>query len=339
MLLSEFNYDLPESLIAQTPLTKRSASRLLVLKRDDDVAQDKQFIDFPDFLKAGDLLIFNDTQVMRARMFGTRDSGGRIEIMMERLLSDTRALARIKFSHAPKPGSYLHVDDYNIRVINREIDLFELEIEGFDFPSLMEKVGHMPLPPYIKRDDDSYDEERYQTVYADKTGAVAAPTAGLHFDEEILTALKAKGVNTAQVTLHVGAGTFLPVRTENIHDHKIHKEWLEVSQEVCDAVAETKAAGGRIIAVGTTSVRSIETAAASGELKPYSGDTRLFITPGYQFNVIDLLLTNFHLPESSLLMLVSAFSGKDRIMDAYQHAIAAKYRFFSYGDAMLLERV
>lgn len=338
MLLSEFNYELPEELIAQTPLACRSDSRLLVLERDQKQALDKKFNDLPAFLQPGDLLIFNDTKVMPARMFGYRDSGGRIEVMIERLMSPQRAQARLKFSHAPKPGSHLIVADIRIEVINRDVDLFDLEISQGDFPSLMEKVGHMPLPPYIKRDDDEYDAQRYQTVYAQQPGAVAAPTAGLHFDDAMLARLKAQGIGMATVTLHVGAGTFLPVRTPNIHDHIMHKEWLEVDQRVCDAVAQTREAGGRVIAVGTTSVRSLETAAASGQLLPYSGETQLFITPGYEFKVADLLLTNFHLPESSLLMLVSAFSGKDRIMAAYQQAIEQKYRFFSYGDAMLLER-
>lgn len=335
MKTSDFNYELPESLIAQFPTKRRVDSRLLQVPLDEEI-RDGVFSDFVDQLHSGDLLVFNDTRVIPARMHGQKSSGGKVEILVERVISEDTVLCHVRASKSPKRGSHLLVGDIRLDMVRRHDALFELRVVGTSVDELMKAHGHMPLPPYIERDDSSFDEERYQTVYAEKLGAVAAPTAGLHFDQDILDKLKAKGVNIASVTLHVGAGTFQPVRVDDVDNHVMHKEWLEVDQTVVDAINETKANGGRVVAVGTTSVRSLETAAKSGELKPYVGDTQLFITPGFKFNVVDVLLTNFHLPESTLLMLVSAFSGYDRVKNAYLHAVAEKYRFFSYGDAMLL---
>ena len=335
MRTSDFSYTLPEELIAQYPTENRVDSRLLVLDPAGGL-KDSMFADMPDLLQAGDLLVFNDTRVMAARMYGRKESGGRIEILLERLLPDQRALAQVRASKAPKPGSRLQVGDHWLSVDGREGDMFLLSLENGCFTALMEAHGHMPLPPYIRREDESFDESRYQTVYAQREGSVAAPTAGLHFDEALLKTLSARGVDSARVTLHVGAGTFQPVRVENLDEHVMHAEWVEVSEEVCRKIEQTRARGGRVVAVGTTSVRSLETAAASGKCKPYSGDTRLFITPGYSFRVVDALFTNFHLPESTLLMLVCAFAGYEPVMNAYRHAVDKGYRFFSYGDAMFL---
>ncbi len=337
MKTSDFTYRLPPDLIAQYPAEKRSASRLLVLDALKGI-KNKKFSDFPGLLKKGDLLVFNDTKVMAARMYGNKQSGGKIEILLERLLPDHRALVQIRASKSPKPGSYIIIGDSRIKVEGREGDMFVLSMQAPGFMPLMDAHGHMPLPPYIRRDDESFDESRYQTVYADREGSVAAPTAGLHFDQLLLQQLEREGIDTAQVTLHVGAGTFQPVRVDKLEDHVMHAEWLQVSQQVCDQIAATRARGGRVIAVGTTSVRSLETAAATGTLTAYEGDTRLFITPGYEFKVVDALLTNFHLPESTLLMLVCAFAGYEEVMAAYAHAVEQKYRFFSYGDAMFLTR-
>ncbi len=335
MRTSDFRYSLPEELIAQYPARNRVDSRLLVL---DPLAgvKDTLFAAMPDLLQPGDLLVFNDTRVMAARLYGHKESGGRIEILLERLLSDQRALAQVRASKAPRPGSSLQVGEYRLHVDGREGDMFLLSLQKNHFPGLMKAHGHMPLPPYIRREDESFDESRYQTVYAQRDGSVAAPTAGLHFDEVLLKTLSEKGVDSARVTLHVGAGTFQPVRVENLDEHVMHAEWVEVSEQVCEKIAQTRNRGGRVIAVGTTSVRSLETAAASGECKPYCGDTRLFITPGYPFRVVDALFTNFHLPESTLLMLVCAFGGYEPVMNAYRHAVEKGYRFFSYGDAMFL---
>ena len=336
MRLSDFDYELPEELIAQQPAPERSASRLLQL--DCDGLSDRLFTDFPELLQPGDLLVFNNTRVMPARLFGSKASGGRVEVLVERVLAPDRVLAHVRASKSPKPGSTLAVGAQMLEVVDRRDGLFELVLPGGDIHALMAGHGHMPLPPYIQREDGAVDQERYQTVYARKAGAVAAPTAGLHFDEAILEALKARGIETAEVTLHVGAGTFQPVRSEDLDGHVMHSEWLQVSEQVCEQVAATRHRGGQVVAVGTTSVRSLETAAQSGELRPYEGDTRLFIRPGYQFHVVDRLLTNFHLPKSTLLMLVSAFAGYERVMAAYRHAVAQRYRFFSYGDAMLLQK-
>ncbi|WP_457668985.1 tRNA preQ1(34) S-adenosylmethionine ribosyltransferase-isomerase QueA [Thiolapillus sp.] len=335
MQTSDFSYDLPQELIAQYPAQHRTGSRLLVVDRDKELT-DLQFSDFPQLLRKNDLLVFNDTRVMAARMYGRKETGGKIEILLERLLPENRALAQIRASKSPKAGSSIMVGGTRLTVEGREGDMFILSMDTPGFMSLMDDYGHMPLPPYIQRDDESFDETRYQTVYANQEGSVAAPTAGLHFDEALLAELEKRGVETARVTLHVGAGTFQPVRVENLAEHVMHAEWLQVSQAVCDQVAATRKRGGRVIAVGTTSVRSLESAAADGVLKPYEGDTRLFITPGYRFKVVDALLTNFHLPESTLLMLVCAFAGYEETMAAYRHAVAHEYRFFSYGDAMFL---
>ena len=339
MRLSDFDYELPDELIAQHPAEQRSLSRMLHVDGANGEIDDRQFLDLPSLLRAGDLLVFNNTRVMAARLHGQKDTGGKVEILVERVIEPTRCLAHVRASKSPKVGSTLLVEDAQITMIARHDNLFELQLASAgDFYQLMESHGHMPLPPYIDRDDGADDEERYQTVFAKEMGAVAAPTAGLHFDDSMLNTLSEMGVEQAEVTLHVGAGTFQPVKTENLDEHIMHSEWLSVSEEIVQKITACKARGGRVVAVGTTSVRSLETAAKEGELKPYQGDTRLFIRPGYQFQVVDLLLTNFHLPQSTLLMLVSAFAGYENIMRAYRHAVEQRYRFFSYGDAMLLER-
>lgn len=338
MQLSDFHYDLPEELIAQQPSTRRGDSRLLHLPAGADDVVDRHFTEFADLLKPGDLLVFNDTRVLPARLFGSKGTGGKIEVLIERLTSGNEALAHIRASKSPKEGTWLSIGDRQVEVIAREGALFRLRVEKGTFAELMQACGHMPLPPYIHRSDTALDEERYQTVYGSRPGAVAAPTAGLHFDQMMLDRLAKRGVESTRVTLHVGAGTFQPVRVQDLDQHHMHSEWLEVTEEAVEAVERARANGGRVVAVGTTSVRSLETAAAGGELKPYSGDTNLFIRPGYAFRVTDALLTNFHLPESTLLMLVCAFTGYERTLAAYRHAVAARYRFFSYGDAMFLER-
>jgi len=339
MQLSDFDYQLPPELIAQRPGERRTGSRLLQLDGNSGAVTDSMFSDLPGLLQAGDLLVFNNTRVMPARLYGNKASGGRVEILIERVLQPQLALAHIRASKSPKPGTAIRVGDTELQMVARRGTLFELQLPDHqDFHALMAQQGHMPLPPYIERSDDEVDAERYQTVYAREMGAVAAPTAGLHFDEPMLERLRAMGVETAEVTLHVGAGTFQPVRVQDLDEHQMHSEWLEVGQDVCDQVAATRARGGKVVAVGTTSVRSLETAAASGELRTYTGDTRLFIRPGYRYQVVDRLLTNFHLPQSTLLMLVSAFAGYEQVMAAYRHAVQEKYRFFSYGDAMLLSR-
>ncbi len=337
MKRTDFQFDLPPELIAQYPLPERTESRLLVLPADGKI-EDRHFRDLPDFLQPGDLLVFNNTRVIPARLFGHKQSGGKLEILVERVLSEKEILAHVRSSKSPKKGSLIILEDQSqLEMAAREGDLFRLRICGSGrVMDMLEEIGHMPLPPYIERADEEFDQQRYQTVYAERAGAVAAPTAGLHFDLALLEKIRNLGVNTAEVTLHVGAGTFQPVRVDNLSEHKMHSEWLEVSAETIAAVKNTQAEGGRVIAVGTTSVRSLETAAADGELKMYSGESQLFIYPGYRFKVVDAMLTNFHLSESTLLMLVSAFSGRDNIRAAYQHAISKKYRFFSYGDAMLL---
>ena len=340
MRVADFHFELPDQLIARHPLAERRASRLLVLDGPSGVLSHRQFPDLLEYLRPGDLMVFNDTRVIPARLFGCKASGGRLEVLVERLLDGRRVLAHVRASKSPKPGSRIHIDGGGeAEMLARHDALFEL---GFDQPvlALLERVGHMPLPPYIGRPDEDADRERYQTVYSDKAkaGAVAAPTAGLHFDDALLAAIRAKGVDTAFVTLHVGAGTFQPVRVERIEEHHMHSEWLQVDQTVVDAVAACKARGGRVIAVGTTSVRSLESAARSGELRAFSGDTDIFLYPGRPFHVVDALVTNFHLPESTLLMLVSAFAGYPETMAAYRAAVAEGYRFFSYGDAMIITR-
>lgn len=340
MQRSDFNFELPDSLIAQFPLAQRGDSRLLELDGSSGVIRDRGFDDLPNLLNTGDLLVFNDTRVIPARFYGRKvATGGKVEVLIERLLDSHRALAHIKASKSPRPGTLITLEGGGtLEVTARHDALFELVSREAELLSLMNRSGHIPLPPYITRADGELDLERYQTVYADRPGAVAAPTAGLHFDQAMLQRLAAKGVESTHITLHVGAGTFQPVRVDRLEDHVMHSEYLEVGADVCDSVNRTRARGGRVVAVGTTSVRSLESAAAMGELQPFSGDTRLFIRPGYRFRCVDAMITNFHLPESTLLMLVSAFSGCQQIMAAYRHAVTKRYRFFSYGDAMFLTR-
>ncbi len=338
MQVSDFSFQLPDALIARHPLAERRASRLLVLDGPSGQLAHRGFADLLDYLRPGDLMVFNDTRVIPARLFGQKESGGRVEVLVERVLDERRVLAHVRSSKSPRPGSRILVEGGGeALMVARHEALFELQF-GEEVLPLLERVGHMPLPPYIDRPDDSADRERYQTVYAQRAGAVAAPTAGLHFDAALLAALQDKGVEQAFVTLHVGAGTFQPVRVERIEEHHMHREWLEVGQDVVDAVAACRARGGRVIAVGTTSVRSLESAARDGVLRPFSGDTDIFLYPGKPFHVVDALITNFHLPESTLLMLVSAFAGYPQTMAAYAEAIARGYRFFSYGDAMFITR-
>lgn len=338
MRVADFQFDLPDELIARYPLAQRSASRLLVLDGPSGALAHRQFTDLLGYVAAGDLLVFNNTKVIAARLFAQKETGGKVEILVERVLDEYRVLAHVRASKAPKEGARLLLSDTDVvTMLARHDSLFELEFEQPVLP-VLDRLGHMPLPPYIDRADELADRERYQTVYGEHLGAVAAPTAGLHFDEPILQQLKEKGAQTAFVTLHVGAGTFQPVRVEHIEDHHMHHEWLSVSQDVVDAVAACKARGGRVIAVGTTSVRALETAAQTGQLQPFCGDTNIFIYPGRPFHVVDTLVTNFHLPESTLLMLVSAFAGYGATMAAYRVAVAERYRFFSYGDAMLITR-
>ncbi len=340
MLKSDFDFSLPPSLIAQYPVAKRSASRLLYLHGDSGDLKDLLFTDILTLLHPGDLLVFNDTKVIPARLFGRKPTGGKVELLVERLLQDHRALVHIKASKSPKAGTCITVEEViPIRVLGRDGDLFEVEFETtMPMLDLLEEYGHMPLPPYIEREDALEDKQRYQTVYAKSPGAVAAPTAGLHFDEPLLRALQKQGVDSAFVTLHVGAGTFQPVRVENIEHHKMHAEYAEVSPKVCEQIRAAKSRGGRVIAVGTTSVRSLESAARSGDIQPFKGDTEIFIKPGVPFHVVDVMITNFHLPESTLLMLVCAFAGFDHTMQAYAHAVEQNYRFFSYGDAMFISK-
>ncbi|WJD88900.1 tRNA preQ1(34) S-adenosylmethionine ribosyltransferase-isomerase QueA [Serratia marcescens] len=345
MRVADFSFELPESLIAHYPQAERSACRLLQLDGPSGALTHGVFTDLLDKLEAGDLLVFNNTRVIPARMFGRKVSGGKIEVLVERVLDDHRVLAHVRASKAPKPGAELLLgDDESIAatMVARHETLFELRFnDERDVFTILNAAGHMPLPPYITRPDEDADRELYQTVYSEKPGAVAAPTAGLHFDEPLLAALRAKGVEMAFVTLHVGAGTFQPVRVETIEDHVMHAEYAEVPQEVVDAVLACKARGKRVVAVGTTSVRSLESAAAASKealIAPFFGDTSIFIYPGYHYQVIDALVTNFHLPESTLIMLVSAFAGYKNTMNAYQQAVAEQYRFFSYGDAMFISR-
>ncbi|TVP46909.1 MAG: tRNA preQ1(34) S-adenosylmethionine ribosyltransferase-isomerase QueA [Halomonas sp.] len=343
MQRSDFYYELPDELIARYPSEQRSDCRLLCVDGERGALEHRQFTDLLELLEPGDLLVFNDTRVIPARLHGHKASGGKVEMLLERPLDAHRGLAHIRSSKSPKPGTELIFEgDIHAVVEGRRDALFELRFLG-DTPmiALLEKHGHMPLPPYITREDELSDRDRYQTVYARRDGAVAAPTAGLHFDQPLLDALADKGVKRSFVTLHVGAGTFQPVRVDNILEHHMHSEWIEVTEETCQQVRETLAAGKRVVAVGTTSVRCLESAcmkSSDGQIAPYSGDTDIFIYPGYQWRCVDALITNFHLPESTLLMLVSAFSGYDTIMHAYQQAVAERYAFFSYGDAMLLTR-
>ena len=339
MKKSDFHYALPPELIAQAPLPRRSASRLLSVPPGDLPFEDLQVTDLPDLLRAGDLLVFNDTRVIPARLHGQKATGGRVEIMVERLQPGNEALAQLGVSKPPKPGSRIELDAGGAaQVLGREGEFWRLrfDVEG-TLADWLQQAGQLPLPPYIRRTPGADDAERYQTVFAREAGAVAAPTAGLHFDEPLLDALRARGVAMGQVTLHVGAGTFQPVRVEDLREHRMHSEWLNVGARLVEQVRDTRAAGGRVVAVGTTVVRALESATGEdGTLHPFSGETRLFILPGYRIRSVDALLTNFHLPESTLLMMGSAFAGKDRMLAAYDHAIRERYRFFSYGDAMLI---
>lgn len=338
MRLSDFDYELPPELIAQYPPADRSGSRLLHLDGASGVFSDHRIVDLPQFFRQGDLLVFNDTRVIKARLTGVKDSGGQVEVMIDRVLDNRRALALVRASRAPRVGQHVLVGgNTRLTVVARDGDLFELTFPD-DVFSVLDRCGQVPLPPYIDRSPRAEDEARYQTVYARTPGAVAAPTAGLHFDQDLLGRLRDLGVATAYVTLHVGAGTFQPVRTDHVERHVMHAEWYSVPPATADAIAHTRAHRGRICAVGTTSLRALESAASDGSAHAGSGETRLFVRPGYRFRVVDRLLTNFHLPRSTLLMLVSAFAGLDNIRRAYRHAIAQRYRFFSYGDAMLLER-
>ncbi|MBU0655437.1 MAG: tRNA preQ1(34) S-adenosylmethionine ribosyltransferase-isomerase QueA [Gammaproteobacteria bacterium] len=338
MQLSDFHYELPPHLIAAEPLVERTASRLLILDGASGECRDGQFTDVLELIQPEDLLVFNDTRVIPARLHGQKASGGKVEVLVERITGEHSALAHIRASKAPKSGTRLFLEEVvEAEVTGRQGDLFEVNfLSAEPLLSVLEQYGHIPLPPYIEREDTQADRERYQTVFAQKPGAVAAPTAGLHFDQALLEALQRKGVQMAAVTLHVGAGTFQPVRVQDLSQHVMHAEYVEVSASVCEAVAACRKRGGRVVAVGTTSVRSLESAAQGGALQPYQGDTRLFITPGYRFRVVDAMITNFHLPESTLLMLVAAFAGYENILKSYHHAINCGYRFFSYGDGMFL---
>ena len=338
--LSQFDYELPPELIAQSPTPQRSGSRLLHLA-GDGCLHDRLFSDLPTLLRQGDLLVFNDTRVIKARLRGTKESGGRVEVLVERITSATTALAHVKASKSPRAGTRLWLaDTFHVTIAGREGELFVLEFPD-DALTLLDSYGSTPLPPYISHAADEHDEQRYQTVYAREPGAVAAPTAGLHFDQAMLARLEEMGVKSTFVTLHVGAGTFQPVRAESLSDHVMHAERFQVSAAALGAIRQTREKGGRVIAIGTTSVRAVESAAAQGvagdSTEDIQGDTRLFITPGYQFQLVDALLTNFHLPQSTLLMLVSALAGMEPIQRAYAHAVQSRYRFFSYGDAMFIE--
>jgi len=345
MKVADFSFHLPEELIARYPTPERTKSRLLSLDANTSALQHLNFTDIVGLINQDDLLIFNDTRVIPARLFGTKDTGGKIEVLVERVLDEKTFLAHVRSSKSPKPGCPLLLEnDVKAIMVQRQGPLFEIQVQSDETVlQILDRIGHMPLPPYIDRPDEDADKERYQTVYNKNPGAVAAPTAGLHFDQTILDTLAAKGVDFAFVTLHVGAGTFQPVKVDNILDHQMHSEYAEVSQQVVDKINATKAAGGRVIAVGTTSVRSVESAAsvtlAKGTaLAPFFSETSIFIYPGYEFQVVDAMITNFHLSESTLLMLVSAFSGKENIDKAYETAIEHQYRFFSYGDAMFLTK-
>ena len=352
MKTTDFHFDLPAHLIAQEPLVERSASRLLCLDGPTGEVTHSQFVSLLEQLNDADLLVFNNTKVMSARLFGQKQTGGRVEILLERLHSDGTATAQIRASKSPKEGSLIFItaDDssdisqLSLRVLGRDRSFFHLSPETGTLEEMMRQFGHIPLPPYIDRADTLDDRDRYQTVYASREGAVAAPTAGLHFDEAMLADLASKGIERAFVTLHVGAGTFQPVRVDVIQDHKMHSEWIEVDQDCIEAIERCRARGGRVVAVGTTAVRSLETAAQLGRLRstgvpaPFVGDSDIFLYPGSEFQVVDAMITNFHLPESTLIMLVAAFAGYEETMNAYREAVAKAYRFFSYGDAMFVTR-
>ncbi len=334
----DFHFDLPPELIAQAPLPERSGSRLLLADGASRRIEDRRFVELPELLREGDLLVFNDTRVLPARLFGRKASGGAVEILIERISGTHEALAQLGVSKKPRPGARIVLQDGSeVEVLAREGTFFRLRFDVVEpLEKLLSRVGRMPLPPYIARDAEAADQERYQTVYAREAGAVAAPTAGLHFDAALLERLAARGIESGYVTLHVGAGTFQPVRAERIEDHAMHREWLNVGAGLVEQIRRTREHGGRVVAVGTTVVRALESAARDGQLAPFAGETQIFIFPGYRITTVDALLTNFHLPESTLLMLVSAFAGREFVLDAYRHAVEQRYRFFSYGDAMLV---
>ncbi len=344
MRVSDYHFELPSRLIATHPTAERSASRLMHVNASTGEISHYRFHELPSLLNANDLMVLNNTRVIPARLFGAKSTGGRVEILLERIIDVHRAWAQIRSSKSPKAGAVISLDgsDIKVKVLGRgegeQDGFFELEFPAPGVSAIAAQIGHMPLPPYIDRADELNDRERYQTIYATEEGAVAAPTSGLHFDEPLFARLDEKGIAKTEVTLHVGAGTFQPVRVERVEDHQMHTEWFEVSDAVCNAVRDCRSARGRVVAVGTTSVRSLESASVSGELTPTSGDTNIFIYPGYQFRSVDAMITNFHLPGSTLLMLVSAFAHKDMIKVAYEVAIQESYRFFSYGDAMLITR-
>jgi S-adenosylmethionine:tRNA ribosyltransferase-isomerase len=339
---SDFQFELPPALIAQAPLPERSASRLLVLDVNSPRLDDRRFGELPGLLRAGDLLVFNDTRVLPARLFGRKDSGGAVEILIERVTGSHEVIAQLGVSKKPREGGRIVLTDGSlVSVLGREGEFFRLRFDTYeDAQAVLLRLGRMPLPPYIRRDvdaaPDSADVERYQTVYARHAGAVAAPTAGLHFDEALLARLRERDIGFGYVTLHVGAGTFQPMRSDRIEDHRMHREWFSVDADLIERIRAARAHGGRVIAVGTTVVRALESATTHGVLHPFAGETQIFIYPGYRIRSVDGLVTNFHLPESTLLMLVSAFAGRERVLDAYRHAVEQQYRFFSYGDAMLI---
>jgi S-adenosylmethionine:tRNA ribosyltransferase-isomerase len=338
--VSDFSFDLPDALIARYPSERRSDSRLLHLDAASGEISHYVFSDLPALINAEDLMVFNNTRVIPARLFGHKETGGRVEILLERIVDDAEVIAQVRASKSPGTGRIIQIEAGGpaVEVLGRENEFFRLRFPLPGVTSIVNAFGHMPLPPYIDRSDEALDQDRYQTVYATRDGAVAAPTAGLHFDDRVLNALSDKGVSRQEVTLHVGAGTFQPVRVDKVEAHRMHKEYIEVSAEVCEAIAACRSRGGRVVAVGTTSVRSLESASANGQIAPFSGDSDIFIYPGYEFHSVDAMVTNFHLPGSTLLMLVSAFAGLDLIKAAYEEAIRESYRFFSYGDAMLITR-
>ena len=340
MRTQDFDFYLPTQLIAQNPTQERTASRMLHVNGTEGNLADEVFLDLPNFLHAGDLVVFNDTRVIKARLFGHKHTGGNVEVLIERVINEHTAYAHVRASRAPKIGSQIKLSDaFDVEVTARHDDLFELQfLSETSVLDLLEQYGALPLPPYITHEATSEDEERYQTVFSKCLGAVAAPTAGLHFNDAMLDKLKQKGIDIAYVTLHVGAGTFQPVRVDNIHEHKMHSELYNIPQTTIDMIAKTKMRGGKVTAIGTTAMRALESAAQHGALKAGDSETSIFITPGYHFKVVDRLFTNFHLPKSTLLMLVSAFGGMENIKKAYEYAIAQQYRFFSYGDAMLIEK-
>jgi len=337
MLTKDFSYNLPEDLIAQNPIAERGTSRMLVLEKGCEIS-DSLFQKLPQYLQPGDLVVLNDTSVIPARLFLEKESGGKIELMLERIIDRRELIVQLHANKTPKSGTILIFNDKKIFLIKKKIkDMFLLNYLGEgEIIDLFNEFGHMPLPPYIKRIDNSIDKDRYQTIFSNRPGAVAAPTAGLHFTKEMLNKLNEKGIQNVKLTLHVGAGTFQPVRENNVYDHKMHSEYMSIDKDVINKIVETKNHGGRILAVGTTVVRSLESAVNNGVLSTFEGETNIFIYPGYKFNIVDMLLTNFHLPESTLLMLVCAFAGKEKVMEAYHHAISKQYKFYSYGDAMLL---